>query len=299
MTATGRRCGWPSGPPADCPTRCPGASSASPTACRTSRSPASPTARTTGSTLRDLGPAADDLELGLLTTAVALEQWHQRHTALPALRCAPPTRSTGRLDPHLPGRRQRALPAHRPGGDHAGPRRRRPRACSAAARHWPAGRFSTLAGFVEPGESLEAAVAREVLEEVGVRIERHPLRRQPAVAVPVLADARLQRAAARRPERCSSTGRDGRGRLVHPRPRCSGPRDWTDTGEPAGSRRPRLRAVSPKLSISRYLIDCWLAGGLHCTRLSRRVSPRARVAAGRRSWIDAGRRCRPASTSRS
>jgi NAD+ diphosphatase len=33
---------------------------------------------------------------------------------------------------------------------------------------WPAGRYSTLAGFCEPGESLEAAVRREVLEEVGV-----------------------------------------------------------------------------------------------------------------------------------
>jgi len=36
---------------------------------------------------------------------------------------------------------------------------------------WPEGRFSTLAGFVEPGESLEQAVAREVEEEVGVMIE--------------------------------------------------------------------------------------------------------------------------------
>ena len=35
---------------------------------------------------------------------------------------------------------------------------------------WPAGMFSTLAGFVEPGESLEDAVAREVLEEVGVQV---------------------------------------------------------------------------------------------------------------------------------
>lgn len=35
---------------------------------------------------------------------------------------------------------------------------------------WPEGRYSTIAGFVEPGESLEDAVAREVLEETGVRI---------------------------------------------------------------------------------------------------------------------------------
>jgi NAD+ diphosphatase len=37
---------------------------------------------------------------------------------------------------------------------------------------WPPGRYSTIAGFVEPGESLEDAVAREVLEETGVRV-RH------------------------------------------------------------------------------------------------------------------------------
>lgn len=35
---------------------------------------------------------------------------------------------------------------------------------------WPAGRWSVLAGFVEPGESLEQTVAREVLEESGVRV---------------------------------------------------------------------------------------------------------------------------------
>jgi NAD+ diphosphatase len=33
---------------------------------------------------------------------------------------------------------------------------------------WPPGRYSALAGFVEPGESLEEAVAREVLEEAQV-----------------------------------------------------------------------------------------------------------------------------------
>jgi NAD+ diphosphatase len=33
---------------------------------------------------------------------------------------------------------------------------------------WPAGRYSTIAGFVEPGESLEDAVRREVFEETGI-----------------------------------------------------------------------------------------------------------------------------------
>lgn len=37
---------------------------------------------------------------------------------------------------------------------------------------WPARRYSTLAGFAEPGESIEDAVRREVLEEVGVRLEQ-------------------------------------------------------------------------------------------------------------------------------
>ena len=35
---------------------------------------------------------------------------------------------------------------------------------------WPAGMYSLLAGFVEPGESMEAAVRREVAEETGVRV---------------------------------------------------------------------------------------------------------------------------------
>jgi NAD+ diphosphatase len=35
---------------------------------------------------------------------------------------------------------------------------------------WPQGRYSTLAGFVDPGESLEEAVVREVREEAGIEV---------------------------------------------------------------------------------------------------------------------------------
>ena len=35
---------------------------------------------------------------------------------------------------------------------------------------WPLGRYSALAGFVSPGESLEEAVAREVFEEAGIEV---------------------------------------------------------------------------------------------------------------------------------
>lgn len=37
--------------------------------------------------------------------------------------------------------------------------------------NWPTGMYSTLAGFVEPGESIEQTVHREVAEEVGLRVE--------------------------------------------------------------------------------------------------------------------------------
>lgn len=36
---------------------------------------------------------------------------------------------------------------------------------------WPPGRYSALAGFVEPGETLEQTVARETREEVGVEVQ--------------------------------------------------------------------------------------------------------------------------------
>ena len=59
---------------------------------------------------------------------------------------------------------------------------------------WADGRFSLLAGYVEPGETLEDAVRREVLEESGVALGDVVVPGLAAMALPELADARLQRA---------------------------------------------------------------------------------------------------------
>ena len=119
--------------------------------------------------LREVGAGLDDLRGRPGRARGVAGQLARDPPALPALRCGHPA-GERRPHPALRRRRQRALPAHRPGGHHAGRRRRRPAAARPPGDAGPKGRFSTLAGFVEPGESLEAAVRREVHEEVGVEI---------------------------------------------------------------------------------------------------------------------------------
>ncbi len=53
----------------------------------------------------------------------------------------------------------------------------------ARSRRFASGVYSTLAGFVEPGESVEACVRREVQEEVGVSGRQPALSGQPGLAV--------------------------------------------------------------------------------------------------------------------
>ena len=119
-------------------------------------------------TLREVASAADDLDAALLTSAVALQLWHSRHTHCPI--CGTPTVESQagwiRVCPndaseHFPRTDPAVIMVVHDGGD---------RCLLGRGQAWGEGRFSTLAGFVEPGESLEGAVAREVWEEVAVGV---------------------------------------------------------------------------------------------------------------------------------
>ncbi|GAA4090198.1 NAD(+) diphosphatase [Actinomadura miaoliensis] len=118
--------------------------------------------------LRHVGAVLEDRDSGLLTHAVALEHWHATHRYCPG--CGGPTElaAAGHV---------RVCPAdgseHFPRVDPAVImllRDERDRVLLARAPAWPQDRRSILAGFVEPGESLEQAVAREVREEVGLPV---------------------------------------------------------------------------------------------------------------------------------
>jgi NAD+ diphosphatase len=117
--------------------------------------------------LRDVGLRLPEDERGILAELLALANWHRTHTRCP--RCGAPTEVAGlgwwrtcpqdgsehypRTDPAVI-----ALVIDDDGNALLGRQTR-----------WPQGAFSALAGFVEPGESAESAVVREIAEEVGLR----------------------------------------------------------------------------------------------------------------------------------
>jgi NAD+ diphosphatase len=118
--------------------------------------------------LREVGGLLSPLEAGLMVHAVALENWQRMHRF--CSRCG--ERTVIAAAGHI--RRCPACGAeHYPRTDPAVimlVTDDQDRALLGRQVHWPEGRFSTLAGFVEPGESVEAAVRREVAEEVGVTV---------------------------------------------------------------------------------------------------------------------------------
>ncbi len=118
--------------------------------------------------LREAGMLLSPRDAGLMVHAVALENWQRLHRF--CSRCGERTVITAAG--HI--RRCPACGAeHYPRTDPAVimlVTDDEDRALLGRQMHWPEGRFSTLAGFVEPGESIEQSVRREVLEEAGVAV---------------------------------------------------------------------------------------------------------------------------------
>ena len=118
-------------------------------------------------TFRAVVQTLPEPDAGFMVHAVALAEWHASHRFCP--RCGGRLRVTDAghvLVCEQCGRQQ--FPRTDPAvimlvtdGD---------RALLGRQESWPEGRYSTLAGFVDPGESLEEAVVREVAEETGVLV---------------------------------------------------------------------------------------------------------------------------------
>ena len=118
--------------------------------------------------LRTVGSRLSDRDAGLFTEALGILNWHQSHGFSP--KTGEPTISTKggwvRYDPisntEVFPRTDAAIIVGVIDADD--------RLLLGSNAMWESNRYSLLAGFVEPGESLEAAVIREVFEESGIRV---------------------------------------------------------------------------------------------------------------------------------
>ncbi|HVR28002.1 MAG TPA: NAD(+) diphosphatase [Thermoanaerobaculia bacterium] len=191
--------------------------------------------------LRQVGAVVEPEDGALLAYARAMVTWHQRHRFCGA--CGTPTESA--LGGHVrrcprPECAAEIFPRTDPAvimlvvdGDWC---------LLGRQARWPPRVYSALAGFVEPGESLEDAVRREVMEEAGVAIESceyHSSQPWPFPSSIMLG--------------FWATARRGEVRV-----------DSSELEQAAWFHRDQVLArevrLPPPLSIARRLIDDWLAG---------------------------------------
>lgn len=117
--------------------------------------------------LRALGHQLSDRDAGLFTQALALANWHRSHTHSASHGQPTVPVQNGWVRQHADDEGVQVFPRTDPAiivlvtDD-------QDRILLGNNAMWESNRYSLLAGFVEPGESLEAAVIREVFEESGV-----------------------------------------------------------------------------------------------------------------------------------
>ena len=199
--------------------------------------PASADAELTG--LREAAAILSQADAGLVAYASALAHWHDTHLYCGV--CGEPT------EPREAGHVRRCSNGHvhHPrtdpvvimlvaDGDRLLLGRRPP---------WPPGRYSCLAGFVEPGESLEAAVAREVLEESAVTVGRVEYRLGQPWPFPLSLMLGFEATYASGEARAADSELEDVAWFT---------RDEITAGTPL---------LPPRFTIARRLIDGWMAGG--------------------------------------
>ena len=118
--------------------------------------------------LRSMIPSLSPADASLLVHAVALAEWHRGHRFCPRCGAGLTVAAAGHVltcsgcgREHFPRTDPAVIMLVTDEAD---------RALLGRQPSWPEGRYSTLAGFVDPGESLEDAVRREVAEEAGIEV---------------------------------------------------------------------------------------------------------------------------------
>jgi NAD+ diphosphatase len=200
--------------------------------------------------LREAGSLLGDRDAGLFTHAVALANWHDSHTHCPL---------DGTPTVPVPGGHSTVCPKdgseHFPRTDPAvimlvtDPDDRCLLARNAA---WPGRRVSILAGFVDPGESAEQAVVREVAEETGIKVHNvRYLGSQPwpmprSLMLGFRADAPAGQVIAVDHEELAEA-------------------NWYSRDELVAAIKSREIALPPSVSIARHIIESWFGGPLPST----------------------------------